>query len=191
MRDDYLLTTERLGLRRWAPPDTAPFAEMNADKEVMRFFPAPLSLNETKNFIERIEKHFDKHGFGLYAVDVLSNKEFIGMIGFQNFDFKTNFSPGTEIGWRLRRESWGKGYATEGAKECLRYGFEDLKFNKIFSFTATINLPSIAVMKRIGLTYVKDFGHPKLDPRHELFTHVLYSISRGEYSERVVFSKNS
>ena len=181
MKNDYLLTTERLGLRRWAPPDTAPFAEMNADKEVMRFFPAPLSSNESENFIDRIEKHFDEQGFGLYAVDELSSEEFIGMIGLQNFDLKTDFSPGMEIGWRLRRESWGKGYATEGAKECLRYCFEDLKLNKIFSFTATINLPSIAVMKRIGLNYVKEFGHPKLDPAHELYTHVLYSISRKEF----------
>ena len=184
MKIEYLHTTERLGLRRWKHKDTVPFAEMNADPEVMRFFPSQLSLIETEDFIEKIEKHFDEHGFGLYAVEELSSEEFTGMIGLQNFDLRTDFSPGTEIGWRLRRESWGKGYAAEGARECLRYCFEDIGINEIFSFTASANPPSIAVMKRIGLNYIKNFGHPKLDPEDALYNHVLYSLTKKEYTDK-------
>jgi RimJ/RimL family protein N-acetyltransferase len=177
-RNKYELTTERLGLRTWLPKDVIPFAEMNADAEVMRFFPHPLSRQETERFLSTIEQHFHERGFGLFAVDELSTGEFIGFIGFSTATFKSSFTPCVEVGWRLRRKSWGYGYATEGAIACLRRGFQQHGLADICSFTSAINLRSVAVMKRIGLKYRMDFDHPKIDSTSELCRHVLYGIAK-------------
>lgn len=185
MTVDYLLTTPRLGLRRWLPGDSGLFAAMNADPEVMRFFPRMLSRSETEVFIQRIEAHFDRHGYGLYAVEERETGRFIGFIGFQWARLETDFTPCIEIGWRLERTRWGMGYATEGARKCLRHGFETLGFQAVFSFTSSINRRSIAVMERIGLKYRKNFGHPGLPPDHALHDHVLYSITRMEFDCQV------
>ena len=151
VRDEYDIITQRLALRVWQPKDLAPFAEMNADSEVMRFFPHPLSQLETEGFLDVIKRHFEQHGFGLLAVDESSTGEFIGFIGLHTATFESPFAPCVEVGWRLRRSSWGKGYATEGATACLKLGFEKHGLEEICSFTSAINLRSVDVMKRIGL----------------------------------------
>lgn len=181
-QNSYIIMTPRLGLRRWLPGDTGQFAAMNADPEVMRYFPQMLSRCETEDFIRRIEAHFDRHGYGLFAVEELESGCFIGFIGFQWARFVADFTPCVEIGWRLERSRWGRGYASEGARECLHYGFDRFRFREVFSFTSVLNAPSIAVMKRIGLTYRKHFMHPGLPPGHRLLKHVVYSITRTEYN---------
>jgi RimJ/RimL family protein N-acetyltransferase len=183
-RDIYTIATGRLGLRTWLPTDIIPFAEMNADPEVMRFFPKQLSRLETENFIGIIEKHFQDKGYGLFAVDMMSTGEFIGFIGLHTATFISEFTPCVEVGWRLRRRFWGNGYATEGAAACLGYGFGQLGLTEICSFTSAVNGRSVAVMKRIGLRYRMDFGHPKIDPENELFRHVLYGLTQTEYEQQ-------
>ena len=174
----YIITTERLGLRRWIDDDFLPFAKMNKDLEVMRYFPSLLNDEETTAMMGRIKAHFDKHGFGLFALEKLSTKEFIGYAGFMVPSFESYFTPCIEIGWRLRKEDWGKGYATEAAKACLHYGFETLRFDKIYSFTSTINLKSEKVMQAIGMIKEGEFDHPKIALDDRLCGHVLYSIKK-------------
>jgi RimJ/RimL family protein N-acetyltransferase len=151
---------------------------MNKDDEVMQYFPSVLTDEETIAMINRIRAHFEKHGFGLFALEKLSSKEFIGYTGFMIPSFESSFTPCVEIGWRLRKEDWGKGYATEAAKACLHYGFEVLGFEKIYSFTATINSRSEKVMQSIGMVKEGEFDHPKIALDHPLCRHVLYTIEK-------------
>ncbi|HUX21665.1 MAG TPA: GNAT family N-acetyltransferase [Spirochaetia bacterium] len=180
MKTPYHIETERLGLRLWRPTDSPLFAAMNSDPRVMAYFPRTLAREESLQFVERIEEHFRRHGFGLYAVDELASGSYIGFIGVQMATFEASFTPCLEIGWRLDHPYWGKGYATEGARACLRYGFRDLELKEVCSFTAEINLPSIAVMKKIGLRHRLNFLHPRVNPSDRLAPHVLYGIARAE-----------
>ncbi|WP_432667425.1 GNAT family N-acetyltransferase [Wukongibacter baidiensis] len=173
---EYIMRTSRLGLRRWKESDLEPFAEMNMNPEVMKYFPSTLTVEESNSLVERINEHFDKHGFGLWAVELLESKEFIGFIGLKIPGFEAEFTPCVEIGWRLSNEFWGNGYATEGAKACLDYAFTDLGISEIVSFTAVLNKPSMRVMEKLGMNYEGEFLHPKLDENHPLCKHVLYKI---------------
>ena len=174
MITDYVIITERLGMRRWKEDDIIPFSAMNKDAEVMRYFPLILSNDETIAMVNRIRSHFDRHGFGLFALEDLSTKEFIGYTGFMIPSFTSYFTPCVEIGWRLQRSSWNRGYATEAAKACLHYGFETLNLEKIFSFTSVLNTRSEKVMQRIGMIKYGEFDHPNIEPSHSLCHHVVY-----------------
>lgn len=173
----FCFTTERLGFRHWHPSDTEPFIAMNSSTTAMEFFPSPLNRNESLAFIQRIQNHFQEHGYGLYAVETLSNHEFIGFIGFSHPRFDSFFTPCVEIGWRLAVQHWGKGFATEGARACIEYGFAALDFRDIYSFTATINTRSERVMAKIGMKYIGEFNHPALPENSQLQRHVLYHIT--------------
>ena len=118
------LRTDRLYLRRWSPSDRQPFAALNADPRVMEHFPAPLSLEDSDALAARIESHFEQHGFGLWAVEITDTAPFTGFIGISIPRFEAHFTPCVEIGWRLASEHWGCGYATEGARAVLAFGFE-------------------------------------------------------------------
>jgi len=176
--------TERLYLRRWRDTDLEPFAELNADREVMRYFPRPLRRAESDALVEKIESHFDDTGFGLWAVDVANESDqddvrgFIGFVGLLTVPFRARFTPAVEVGWRLRRSAWGKGYATEAATEALREGFEGVGLDEIVSFTSTVNLASQSVMRRIGMTNdpADNFDHPSMNKGHALEPHVLYRV---------------
>ena len=176
-----MIKTERLVLRKWMQADSIPFAEMNKDKEVMQYFPSVLSDEETAAMINRIGLHFEKYGFGLYALEKISTKEFIGYTGFMIPSFESFFTPCVEIGWRLRKEDWGKGYATEAAKACLHYGFETLGFEEIYSFTSKINLRSEKVMQAIGMIKEGEFDHPNISLNHSLCRHLLYKIEKQKF----------
>ena len=169
--------TKRLVLRDWNVQDLYEFRIMNKDSRVMKYFPKLLSEEETTAFYNRIIADLTNCGYGLYAVEAKDDNSFIGFIGFHQASFEASFTPCIEIGWRLKYEAWGKGYATEGAEACLRYGFERLKFNKIYSFTAKINNPSENVMKKIGMVKVMEFEHPKVPEGSSLRKHVLYSTN--------------
>jgi ribosomal-protein-alanine N-acetyltransferase len=177
----YLFQSERLGFRQWQTSDLPTFIEMNADAEVMRFFPAPLGAEESIALAERIIKGIEEYGYGFFAVDRREEGDFIGFIGLINTTFESHFTPCVEIGWRLRKEFWNKGYATEGAKRCLQYGFETLKLDEIYSFTPSPNLPSARVMQKIGMQQVGTFEHPRITDGHPLKIHVLYHTSRKYY----------
>ena len=177
-----MLQTQRLILRSWQATDFAPFAQMNADAEVMKYFPATLSWQESEALLERIKNHHQAYGFGLWATEERATGAFIGLIGLNLPTFQAHFTPAVEVGWRLVRAFWGKGYATEGARKAISYGFEVIGLNEIVSFTAQSNLRSIAVMKRLGMTYQEadNFEHPSLPSGHPLQRHVLYRILRNK-----------
>ncbi|MBW8348825.1 GNAT family N-acetyltransferase [Bacillus sp. IITD106] len=170
--------TLRLQLSDWKETDLEPFSRLNADEQVMMYFPKPLSKEETNVFHQSILSELKECGFGLYAVEVKENKEFIGFIGFHKATFKADFTPCIEIGWRLKKEAWGKGYATEGASACLQYGFNELGFSDVYSFTSDVNKPSKNVMKKIGMNFIKTFNHPKIKNDSPLSKHVLFHISQ-------------
>jgi RimJ/RimL family protein N-acetyltransferase len=174
------IRTDRLLLRRWGPEDREPFAAMNADPRVMEHFPALLSREESDAAAARIEAHFERHGFGLWAVEVVGVAPFAGFIGLNTPRFEALFTPCVEIGWRLAAEHWGRGYATEGARAAVAFGFESLLLHEVVSFTAVGNLASRRVMEKIGMMRDAggDFDHPLVPPGHRLSRHVLYRVSR-------------
>ncbi|MDP4146703.1 MAG: GNAT family N-acetyltransferase [Bacillota bacterium] len=166
--------TQRLIFRDWKEQDLKEFRIMNKDLMVMKYFPKVLTDQETDLFYGRIQDEFSDFGYGLYAVETKHNNEFIGFIGFHRATFDATFTPCVEIGWRLKHEAWGNGYATEGAKACLKYGLHTLGFDKVYSFTAKVNLQSQNVMKKIGLKKVMEFKHPNIIENSPLCEHVLY-----------------
>ncbi|MGX7594551.1 GNAT family N-acetyltransferase [Planococcus plakortidis] len=182
MENDYVFESERLGFRRWQASDYAPFAALNANPDVMEFFPKTLSSTESDALIERIEMHFEEKGYGLWAVERKEDGAFIGFIGLLDVNFDIGIDDATEIGWRLDEKFWKKGYAAEGAKACLAYAFNDLGKKEIYSFTSTINTPSETVMKRIGLEKAGEFEHPRVAEGSPLRRHVLYCIKRAGHS---------
>ena len=173
-----MIKSDRLLLRRWQRSDYEPFAALNADPEVMRYFPAMLSRSESDAMVERMESHHKAHGFGLWAVEHRETTQFMGMIGLNIPKFQAHFTPTVEVGWRLAQKFWGHGYATEGARAALGYGFQTLGLSEIVSFTAVVNHRSIAVMKRLGMTTdaAENFDHPNVSSGHVLQPHVLYRI---------------
>ncbi len=176
------LRTDRLLLRRWLPTDRTPFAALNADPQVMEHFPAVLSREESDALAARIEAHFDRHGFGLWALEIPSVASFAGFVGLSVPSFEAHFTPCVEIGWRLAAENWGRGYATEGARTALGFGFQARALREIVSFTVPGNRRSRQVMERIGMAHdpAGDFDHPALPEGHALRRHVLYRIARPE-----------
>jgi 3-dehydroquinate dehydratase/shikimate dehydrogenase len=173
-----LLVTERLILRAWSTEDFAPFAKLNADPKVREFFPSVLTTEESNREATRHSKFIEENGWGLWAVEVPGVAKFIGFIGLLQVNFQAPFTPAVEIGWRLDYDYWGKGYAVEGAKACLKYGFETLRLPKIVSFTTVTNIRSRHVMEKIGMKHhpEEDFDHPLLNSDHPLKRHVLYSL---------------
>jgi RimJ/RimL family protein N-acetyltransferase len=167
-------------MRRWRSEDCEPFAEMNADPDVMRYFPARLDRVASDAFVDRIEAGFDEHGFGLWAIERLDTYAFIGFVGLSVPSFDARFTPAVEIGWRLARSSWEQGFATEAGLRAVQAGFEDFGLTQIVSFTATVNTRSTAVMGRLGMTHdpADDFDHPALRAGHPLQRHVLYRLRR-------------
>jgi RimJ/RimL family protein N-acetyltransferase len=176
MIEKYLFKSERLGFRTWADNDLESMAAINSDPEVMKFFPNTQAKEHTKNFIERMSSQFKKRGYCYFAVEILKTKEFIGFIGLSRQTYEADFTPCIDIGWRLKKDTWGKGFATEGAARCLEFAFSQLKLNQIFSIASIINEPSINVMKKIGMSKVKDFEFSLLLNNEKLKKCVLYSI---------------
>lgn len=177
-----MLSGNRLLLRRWREEDREAFAALNADPRVMEFFPSRLSRLESDAMVDRIEAHFDKHGFGLWAIEVRSVASFVGFAGLSIPRFQAPFMPCVEIGWRLGFEHWGRGFASEAARLALDHGFGTVGLSEIVSFTAAANLRSRAVMERLGMGRdpADDFDHPSLPHGHWLRRHVLYRLQRGD-----------
>ena len=167
---------EHLILRQWRDSDLEPYAAMNADPEVMRHFPALLTKEETAASLERQRRAIDERGWGLWAVEV--DGVFAGFTGLNVPSFSAHFTPCTEIGWRFRREFWGRGLACRAAREALRFGFESLKLAEIVAFTAAINDRSRRLMERLRFERDAggDFDHPSIPQGHVLRRHVLYRI---------------
>ena len=170
------INTERLVLRRWLPADRQPFAALNADARVMEYFSGVLNREESDALAKQIDEHFELHGFGLWAVEVPGVAPFAGFIGLSVPRFDAHFTPCVEIGWRLAAAYWGCGYATEGARAALAFGFGELGLHEIVSFTVPENIRSRRVMEKIGMTRnpADDFDHPGVFGRRG---HVLYRLA--------------
>jgi RimJ/RimL family protein N-acetyltransferase len=174
----FFIETPRLILRQWQESDHEPYALLNADKEVMEFFPSTLTSGESLAQINRISANIDKNNYGFFAVERKDSGRFIGFTGLSNPGFEGDFNPCVEIGWRLSKANWGQGFATEAAKACLDYGFDILGIDEIISFTSIYNTRSERVMKRIGMSKAGLFDHPLIPEGHILKKHLLYKISR-------------
>lgn len=170
------LHTPRLLLRPWRDSDLQPFAAMNADPRVRRWFPGTLTREESDAQAARLQAHIARNGFGFWAVELSEEAAFIGFVGLQHVDFPAVFAPAVEAGWRLGRAYWGQGYATEAARAALDDGFHRLGLNEIVSFAVAGNLPSQRVMQRIGMRRdpAFDFDHPRLPEGHPFRRHVFY-----------------
>jgi RimJ/RimL family protein N-acetyltransferase len=171
-----MLETPRLRLRGWQESDREPFRQINADPRVMEFFAAPLSPEESDAIILRNQTHAAQHGFGFFAVEFRDTGELIGLAGLSHVPFEAHFTPCVEIGWRLAAAYWNRGLATEAARECLRFAFEELALSEVVAFTVPANQRSRRVMEKLGMTRnpADDFDHPRLPEGHPLRRHVLY-----------------
>lgn len=171
-----MIRTERLILRRWVSGDRKPFAEMNSDPEVMKYFPSELSREESDTLADLIEEQIVTHGFGFWAMEISNVASFAGFVGLALPKFEAPFTPCVEIGWRLARAYWGYGYATEAARAAMAFGFDELRLDQIVSFTVPGNIRSRRVMEKLGMTRDPgdDFEHPSMPNGHPLQRHVLY-----------------
>ncbi|WP_227317398.1 GNAT family N-acetyltransferase [Cedecea davisae] len=170
--------TERLILRPWREDDLPSFAQMNADQEVMRYFLKPLTGDESREYFESFRQRMIENGFGFWALEERSSGELAGFVGLNRPGYTLPFSPCVEIGWRLRKTFWGKGYAPEAAARALRVGFEEYGLESIVAFTALPNMPSQRVMEKIGMSREGEFDHPMVPENHPLLRHVWYKIRR-------------
>ena len=178
-----VIETPRLRLRDWRDADLAPFAAMNADPDVMRFFPSVLTREESDEGVGRIKLSFDARGWGFWAAEHKADRKFIGFIGLNVPTWAAHFTPCVDVGWRLARSHWGQGLATEGARAALAFGFRELALNEVVSITVPDNAPSRNVMSKLGMTRDEagDFDHPRIPEGSPRRRHVLYRLSRENY----------
>lgn len=174
--------TERLRLRQWQAADRVPFAALNADARVMEFFPSPLTRDESDALAARCQSLIEVRGWGLWAVETKESQAFIGFVGLHTPAAELPFSPCVEVGWRLACPYWGRGFASEAAREAVRVGFERLGLREIVAFTALGNLRSRAVMERIGMRLSGTFEHPHVAAETGLRQHCLYRLSYNDYA---------
>jgi RimJ/RimL family protein N-acetyltransferase len=172
------IRTDRLVMRRWRESDREPYAALNADPEVMRYFPATLSRAVSDASVDRMEDLFDRQGFGLWALEVAATAEFIGFTGLNPMPPGVPGAGGMEVGWRLARHAWHHGYATEAATAAVDVAFNGAGLDQVWSMTAVLNRPSQAVMLRLGMTSYELFDHPALPPGHHLRRHIAYRLQR-------------
>jgi RimJ/RimL family protein N-acetyltransferase len=174
------IETARLLLRNWRAEDIEPFARMNQDPLVMRYFPATLPIEESREKAELSARVLAERGWGCWAVELKSEAAFIGFIALAEPSFESHFTPCVEIGWRIVKEYWGQGLAPEGARAVLDFAFGSLGLDEVVSFTAAINAPSRRVMEKLGMIHnpADDFDHPRIPPDNPVCRHVLYRAAR-------------
>jgi len=179
MSDKYLFTSERLGFRNWIDSDISKMIDINSNPDVMKFFPAIATKIQTAEFIDRMKLMYIEKGYCYFAVDQLKDKSFIGFIGLCYQTYKSQFTPGVDIGWRLNKKYWNNGFATEGAKKCLDYGFNKLELKEIIATAPIINIKSIRIMEKIGMNKLIEFKHPRLRSDKRLENCLCYKIKNS------------
>ncbi|MDN3454504.1 MULTISPECIES: GNAT family N-acetyltransferase [unclassified Psychrobacter] len=183
-----MIETERLYLRQWQSSDFASFAEINANPEVMRYFPKLLTTKVSDIIANKCQQLIQDNGWGLWAIGLKDREEnsghFIGFVGLNDTHTDMSFAPAVEIAWRLHSDYWGQRYATEAARASLDFAFTELGLEEVVSFTAVINKRSQLIMQRIGMIDTQDnFYHPALNATHPLAEHVLYKITRQQWQD--------
>jgi RimJ/RimL family protein N-acetyltransferase len=176
-----LIRTERLILRRWQAADRPAWAAMNADPEVRRYFHATLSREESDASAARLDAAIERDGFGFWALELAATGRFIGFTGITRVTFEAPFTPAVEAGWRLARDCWGQGLATEAARAALEFGFNRLGLEEIVAFAVPGNTASRRVMEKIGMQEDPEaaFDHPNVPAGSPVRRHVLYRARRG------------
>jgi RimJ/RimL family protein N-acetyltransferase len=172
------IETDRLLMRRWREPDREPFARLNGDPQTLVFFPQTLDRAASDALVDRIEANFDARGWGLWALEVKASGEFIGFTGLSPMPDDVPGAGGVEIAWRLAKAAWHHGYATEAARAAKTVAFDGAGLAELWSMTAVLNEPSQAVMRRIGMTEVARFDHPRVPEGHPVRPHVTYRLPR-------------
>jgi len=170
------LPTPRLTLRQWRPSDLEPFAAMNADADVMRYYPETWTKEQSDAFAQRVMRLIDERGWGFWAVEERASCQFIGFVGLHVPSHELPFAPCVEVGWRLAKAHWGRGYATEAARAAIVFGFDRLRLVQIVAFTSIGNVRSRAVMERLGMTVDGEFDHLDVPIESGLRRHVLYRL---------------
>ena len=173
-----MLSTPRVALRQWSGADRELFAEMNGDPEVMAHYPRTLTRAESDHLLDRLTAAIDQHGFGLWAAERRSDGQLLGFVGLQHVPFEAHYTPAIELGWRLRRAAWGRGYATEAARACAGFAFGELGVRELFAMARPDNEPSRRVMDRLGMQHdpADDFRYPPAGQAGSL-AYVLYRLS--------------
>ncbi|MCB0762601.1 MAG: GNAT family N-acetyltransferase [Flavobacteriales bacterium] len=177
----YLFTSERLGFRSWLLSDLDWLAEMNANAQVMRYFPRIQSREESAGFIQRMRDMNEERNYCYWPVELLDSGESVGFVGLAYQTYEAHFNPSTDIGWRLMPGYWGKGLASEAAASCLSYAFNNLSIKEIVSVAPRSNIPSLAVMRKIGMKREGSFQHPALSLYPELVDCEVYRIRKEEF----------
>ncbi|MCH7391519.1 GNAT family N-acetyltransferase [Acinetobacter dispersus] len=175
-----MIETARLRLRQWQAEDYASFAAMGTNPQVMEYFPKLLTRAESDAMIDKMKSIIETQGWGLWAVELKNNQQFIGFVGLHDQPTQFSFSPCVEIGWRLDQAYWGQGYAPEAAQAALAFAFDQLKLAKVVAFTTLENAKSQAVMRKLNMKKVSEFQHPALVTEHPLSWHVLYEILKAD-----------
>lgn len=177
------LRTARLLLRRWRECDREPFAAINADPEVMEYYPAPLARERSDALIERFEAAFERYGYGLWAVELPGERPLAGYVGLFPVGLELPFAPSVELGWRLARDCWGRGIATEAARAAIAFAFEQQGIDELVAYTAAVNERSRRVMERLQMTRdpAGDFRHPGREVSGRLEAHVLYRLAAHDW----------
>ena len=172
-----ILETDRLILRDLQESDLPALIAMNQDSDVMQYFPKPYSQAESLRLYQGIQDEVKAYGYSLWAVEEKTSQEFIGLVGLHHSDLRIFAGKeAVEIGWRLRKEFWNHGYATEAAQACLDFAFQQASLSEVYSFTSLLNLPSQKVMQKLGMEFVKEFDNEKVPADSPLSRHVLYRI---------------
>ena len=180
---EFRLETDRLVLRSWRAADLDPFAAICADPQVMVTLGPVLDQAQTAALIAPVEAQEAQHGHTFWALERKDDAAMIGWCGV----IRGNAGPvdgQAEIGWRLARHAWGRGYATEAARATLAWLFANLADDAAYAITHTGNSRSRAVMERLGMVYLLqlDFDHPQLAEHDPLLRHVTYSLARGAWA---------
>ncbi len=182
MPTHYLFESARLGFRLWQPRDLDTLAAINAAPIAMEFFPYCYTRAQTADFIDRMMTQWNDCGFTYFAIDELNRNECIGFIGLCEQDYPSPFTPCVDIGWRLTPSVWNRGLASEGAKRCLEWAFNERRLHQVVAVTPQINLRSQAVMKKIGMRYQFNFQHPALLDNERLRDCVMYQADNPGHS---------
>lgn len=177
----HQLQTSRLRLRQWDDRDLQAFAALNADAAVMEYFPKVYNIEESRDFAAKYKSKIEQNGWGFWVTEKVDDDAFIGLVGLNRVD-DLPIGDCVEVGWRLARDYWGFGYATEAASACLHFAFEELALDEVVAITTVNNIRSRAVMDRLGMKDSgENFEHPRVDAASGLREHVLYKIFRQEF----------
>jgi RimJ/RimL family protein N-acetyltransferase len=175
------LETDRTILRPWTDSDLDPWVALNSDERVMEFFPSTYTRERAERSAALLRERLERDGYGWWVLEIKGGASFAGVIALQDVPFEAHFTPALEVGWRLRHDHWGRGYATEGARAALEFAFSELQRDEVVAMTAALNEPSQRVMQRLGMTRDPngDFEHPAVAAGHPIRPHVLYRIRRN------------